>query len=82
MILIPIGHEEQGVRRLPWVSFGLMAACLLVLIATGGVGCRYFGLGKCAMRQISCPYSIADSIYAGDIRFHFIIYCYSGAVHL
>jgi membrane associated rhomboid family serine protease len=35
MILLPIGHEESGVRRLPWVTFGLMAVCLLAFVASG-----------------------------------------------
>jgi len=32
MIVLPIGHESQSVRRLPWVTFGLMAVCLVVHI--------------------------------------------------
>ena len=38
-VILPIGHEHTTVRRLPWVSFGAMALCLLVHIAvgTGGV---------------------------------------------
>ena len=35
MILLPIGHEEDGVRRLPWVSFGVMILCALAFFATG-----------------------------------------------
>jgi membrane associated rhomboid family serine protease len=33
-MIIPIGHQESTVRRLPWVTFGIMAFCTLVLIAT------------------------------------------------
>ncbi len=29
-LLIPIGHEEDSVRRLPWVTIAVVAACVLV----------------------------------------------------
>jgi len=29
-MLIPLGHEKTTVRRLPWVTFGIMAVCLMV----------------------------------------------------
>jgi membrane associated rhomboid family serine protease len=35
-MIIPIGHEETEVRRWPWVSFAIMALCLLALLATNG----------------------------------------------
>lgn len=35
MILLPIGHEESAVRRLPWVTFGIMGLCLLCFMASG-----------------------------------------------
>jgi membrane associated rhomboid family serine protease len=35
-MIIPIGHEESEVRRWPWVSFAIMALCLLALLATDG----------------------------------------------
>jgi membrane associated rhomboid family serine protease len=38
-VLIPIGHDETEVRRLPWVTFSLMSLCLLVLFATGTTSC-------------------------------------------
>ena len=31
-IVLPIGHENDRVRRLPWVSFIIMAACLIMHI--------------------------------------------------
>ncbi|HLP59214.1 MAG TPA: rhomboid family intramembrane serine protease [Candidatus Deferrimicrobium sp.] len=34
-MIIPIGHENQEVYKLPWVTFFIMAACLIVHIATG-----------------------------------------------
>ena len=33
-MIIPIGHESDKVRRLPWVSFFLMASCLVIFILT------------------------------------------------
>jgi membrane associated rhomboid family serine protease len=33
-MIIPIGHESDKVRRLPWVSFFLMASCLFIFILT------------------------------------------------
>lgn len=32
MLIIPIGHEDNSVRRLPWVTFTLMAVCVAVHI--------------------------------------------------
>jgi membrane associated rhomboid family serine protease len=33
-MIIPISHEETTVRRLPWVTFVILAACTAVLILT------------------------------------------------
>lgn len=33
-MLIPIGQEDTSVRRLPWVTFGIMITCLLVFVLT------------------------------------------------
>ena len=33
-MLLPIGHSETGVRRLPWVTFAVMGLCVLVYIAS------------------------------------------------
>ncbi len=30
--VIPVGHESNEVRRLPWITFGIMAICLVVHI--------------------------------------------------
>ncbi len=32
MILLPVGHSEDSVRRLPWVTFAIMGLCILSLI--------------------------------------------------
>ena len=31
-LIIPVGHESNEVRRLPWITFGIMALCLIVHI--------------------------------------------------
>ncbi len=33
LILLPIGHDSQTTRRLPWITFGLMAACAITWLA-------------------------------------------------
>ena len=33
-MLLPIGSDQTTVRRMPWVSFGIIALCLLVFVAT------------------------------------------------
>lgn len=35
MILLPYGHEQTSVRRLPWVTIGIMAVCLVAFVLTG-----------------------------------------------
>jgi membrane associated rhomboid family serine protease len=35
MILIPIGHEESGTRRLPWITFGIMIVCAVAFLLSG-----------------------------------------------
>jgi membrane associated rhomboid family serine protease len=35
MILLPIGHEESTVRRLPVVTFGIMALCIVAFLLSG-----------------------------------------------
>ena len=33
-MIIPIGHQERSVRRLPWVTLSLIAICFVVFLAT------------------------------------------------
>jgi len=35
MILLPIGHEQTSVRRLPWITFAVMAICIVVFFLSG-----------------------------------------------
>ena len=38
MIVLPVGHEQGTVRRLPWVTFGIMGLCVAALIVTPYAG--------------------------------------------
>jgi len=38
MILLPIGHEQSGTRRLPWITFGVMILCVAAFFLTGRAG--------------------------------------------
>jgi membrane associated rhomboid family serine protease len=33
-MIIPIGHDDSAVRRLPWVTWSIIALCLLALLGT------------------------------------------------
>ncbi len=33
-MIIPLGHEQTSVRRLPWVTFAIMALCLVAFLLT------------------------------------------------
>jgi len=33
-MIIPIGHESDSVRRLPWVTFAIMALCIIIFAFT------------------------------------------------
>src|SRR5207247_2202059 len=34
-MILPIGHEETSLKRLPWVSFTIMALCIVAFLLTG-----------------------------------------------
>ena len=40
MILLPIGHEQEGTRRWPWVTLGILGLCVLAFLLTGFGGSR------------------------------------------
>lgn len=40
MILLPIGHAEEGTRRWPWVTLGILGLCVLAFLLTGFGGSR------------------------------------------
>ncbi len=49
MIVIPIGHESNEVRRLPWVTFGIMILCFVVhIFLSFEVGTKEKGLERAA----------------------------------
>ena len=33
-MILPIGQQDSSVRRLPWVTFSIMASCLLAFLLT------------------------------------------------
>lgn len=35
-MLLPVGHEETTVRRVPWVTFSIIGLCVVVYILTAG----------------------------------------------
>src|SRR5262245_45800435 len=35
MILLPYGHEQTSVRRLPWLTISILAACVLGFVLSG-----------------------------------------------
>jgi membrane associated rhomboid family serine protease len=37
-MILPIGHEDSEVRRLPWVTIAIMALCVVMLVATNPAG--------------------------------------------
>ena len=43
-MIIPIGHEETSLRRLPVVTFTIMGACVVALLAIGDEGAERWGL--------------------------------------
>ncbi|MCZ6747046.1 MAG: rhomboid family intramembrane serine protease [Acidobacteria bacterium] len=36
MFILPVGHEKGTVRRLPWITFGIMALCFVVHLLFSG----------------------------------------------
>jgi membrane associated rhomboid family serine protease len=51
MLIIPIGHDQQTVRRLPWVTFAVLAVNLLVFLGTGTAGSDRENAGSQAAQQ-------------------------------
>ena len=51
--IIPVGHESNEVRRLPWVTFSIMALCLVVhLFLSMSVGAKQNRLESAAEEMI------------------------------
>jgi len=52
-LIIPVGHESNEVRRLPWVTFAIMAICLVVhLVLSLEVGTKQKRLENAAEEMI------------------------------
>ncbi len=75
MIVIPIGHESNEVRRLPWVTFGIMILCFILhIILSMEVGTKKKRLESAAEEMVvyyfNHPYleldpGIKDLMYQG-----------------
>jgi membrane associated rhomboid family serine protease len=53
-IIIPVGHESNEVRRLPWITFGIMAVCLVVhIFLSMDVGAKQNQLGSSAEELVT-----------------------------
>ena len=53
-IIIPVGHESNEVRRLPWITFGIMALCLVVhIFLSMDVGAKENQLGNSAEELVT-----------------------------
>src|SRR4029453_4539134 len=53
-MILPIGHQEREVRRLPWVTFSLIAACAFVFLFTDSqTAFQRFGLVPSALNAHS-----------------------------
>ena len=51
-MIIPIGHEDQEVYKLPWVTFFIMAVCLIVHIMTIGAMDRLEEKGTAILQEM------------------------------
>ncbi len=51
-MIIPIGHEQETVRRLPWVTFGIMIVCCVAFVLSGEAGNTHERDRKAAERAL------------------------------
>lgn len=64
MILLPIGHERDGTRRLPWITFGILGLCALAFVLSypravrGEVWGRPLFAGSYALAGIAAAISL------------------------
>jgi len=58
VILLPIGHQDSAVRRQPWVTYAVMASCVLALLAT------HFGVERAAERAIAAQERLSVALEA------------------
>jgi membrane associated rhomboid family serine protease len=57
-LIIPVGHESNEVRRLPWITFGIMALCLIAhIFLSMNVGAKEKKLGSSAEEYITYYFS-------------------------
>jgi membrane associated rhomboid family serine protease len=58
VILLPIGHQDSSVRRPPWVTYALIALCVVALLAT------HFGVQAAAQRALAAQERLAVALEA------------------
>jgi membrane associated rhomboid family serine protease len=87
-IIIPVGHESNEVRRLPWITFGIMALCLVVhIFLSMDMGAKQKQLGtsaeECMTYYFNHPYlelnpEIKKLLFSGgnEERFEVVIDTY------
>lgn len=51
-MLLPIGHEEASVRRLPWVSIAIVVVCIVVFFSTGHGGTQAQELAQESFQEL------------------------------
>ncbi len=54
MFLIPIGHEKDTVRRLPWITFAILAVCFVIHIFVS------IGVNKATSRAETAAQELVD----------------------
>lgn len=81
MFLLPIGHDHGAVRRRPWVTFGLMGACLLMLVATHGFGVHGPADRWSEMAWDAIEYWVERPYLEIDARFAELVVGHDGVSH-
>lgn len=72
MFVIPIGHEETGVRRWPWISTGIIGLCVLVHLLIGPTVVRQEEGMRSALQRVmqyyfGHPYLTLDESLSGMV---------------
>jgi membrane associated rhomboid family serine protease len=55
-MILPIGHQEISVRRLPWVTFALMASCIVAFLFTDTSAIEEHGSGAAGRLEEAANY--------------------------
>jgi membrane associated rhomboid family serine protease len=66
-VILPIGHADSAVRRQPWVTYALMAICVVTLLATHG------GVAECEARLASAQERLVAALDAWAERPYLVV---------